>query len=87
MAKQWLGEENTQNLKLRLISDRTIDGRIYNQPTVSEVATLVIGDVDTTKMRDIIMQIKGGQLQRVNELHANYLSYQYPLIFPYRRWL
>ncbi|KAI5438706.1 hypothetical protein KIW84_024434 [Lathyrus oleraceus] len=46
MAKQRLGDENTQNFKLRLISDRITDGRIYNQPTVSEVA-LVVDDVDT----------------------------------------
>lgn len=30
MAKQCLGDGNTQNLKLRLISDKTTDGRIYN---------------------------------------------------------
>ncbi|CAK8571113.1 unnamed protein product [Lathyrus sativus] len=34
-------------------------------------------------MRNIIMQTKGGQLQRINELHASYLAYQYPLIFSY----
>ncbi|CAK8532151.1 unnamed protein product [Lathyrus sativus] len=62
MAKQWLSGGNTQNVKLRLISDRITDGRIYNQPTMSEVATLVVGDIDTIEMRDIIMQTKGGQL-------------------------
>lgn len=56
MAKQWLS--NTQNLKLRLIYGRTISGRIYNQSTVSEVVVLIVGDVDTTEMRDIIMQGK-----------------------------
>ncbi|KAI5444617.1 hypothetical protein KIW84_013038 [Lathyrus oleraceus] len=75
--------EDTQNLKLRLIFDRTTNGRIYNQPTVSKVTGLVVGDIDTTEMRDIIMQTKGGQLQRINELHTSYLAYQYPLIFPY----
>ncbi|CAK8534588.1 unnamed protein product [Lathyrus sativus] len=29
------------------------------------------------------MQTKGGELQRINELHASYLAYQYPLILPY----
>ena len=62
MAKQWLFNSNTQNLKLRLISDRTTDGRIYNQPTVSEVAALVVGDLDTAEQRDIIMQTRGGEL-------------------------
>ncbi|CAK8570203.1 unnamed protein product [Lathyrus sativus] len=83
MAKHWLLNSNTQNLKLRLISNRSTDGRVYNQPTISEVAALIVGDLDTTEIRDIIMQTKGGELQRTNELHASYLAYQYPLIFPY----
>ncbi|XP_058775274.1 uncharacterized protein LOC131649531 [Vicia villosa] len=83
MAKQWLNNGETQNLKLRLISSRSTDGRVYNQPTVSEVAALVVGDIDTAEMRDIIMQTRGGGLQRINELHAAYMAYQYPLIFPY----
>ncbi|XP_058742571.1 uncharacterized protein LOC131615076 [Vicia villosa] len=83
MARQWLNGGDTQNLKLRLISSRSTDGRVYNQPTVSEVAALVVGDIDTAEMRDIIMQTRGGRLQRINELHAAYMAYQYPLIFPY----
>ncbi|XP_058758760.1 uncharacterized protein LOC131632013 [Vicia villosa] len=83
MAKQWLNNGETPNLKLWLISNRSTDGRVYNQPTVSEVAALVVGDIDTAEMRDIIMQTKGGRLQRINELHATYMAYQYPLIFPY----
>ncbi|XP_058741448.1 uncharacterized protein LOC131613826 [Vicia villosa] len=83
MARQWLDNGESQNLKLRLISNRSADGRVYNKPTVSEVAALVVGDIDTAEMRDIIMQTKGGQLQRINELHASYMDFQYPLIFPY----
>ncbi|XP_058767623.1 uncharacterized protein LOC131641335 [Vicia villosa] len=83
MARQWLNSGETQNLKLRLISSRSTDGRVYNQPIVSEVAALVVGDIDTAEMRDIIMQTRGGRLQRINELHAAYMAYQYPLIFPY----
>ncbi|XP_058722666.1 uncharacterized protein LOC131594520 [Vicia villosa] len=83
MARQWLNNGDTQNLKLRLISERPRDGRVYNQPTVSEVAALVVGDIDTAEMRDIIMHTKGGRLKRINELHASYMAFQYPLIFPY----
>lgn len=83
MARQRLSNKNTQNLKLRLISDRTTNGRIYNQPTVSEVVALVVGDVDMAEMRDIIMQEKWGKLQRINNMHASYMAYQYPLIFLY----
>jgi hypothetical protein len=47
MARDKINEGlNVENLKLRLIADRKTDGRIYNQPTVSEVAALVVGDID-----------------------------------------
>lgn len=53
-----MNDGNIHNLKLILISNRSIDGRIYNQPTISEVVTL-IGHVDTTQK----MQTKGRKLQ------------------------
>ncbi|CAK8573636.1 unnamed protein product [Lathyrus sativus] len=62
IARQWLNHNNVHNLKLKLISTRSIDGRLYNQPTVSEVAALIVGDIDTAEERDIIVQAKGGQL-------------------------
>ena len=33
--------------------------------------------------RDIILEKKSGKLKRISELHPGYLSYQYPLLFPY----
>ncbi|XP_058732719.1 uncharacterized protein LOC131604285 [Vicia villosa] len=49
MARDRLSEGNVADLKLRLISERQNDGRIYNQPTVSEVVALIVGDVDTAE--------------------------------------
>ncbi|KAK2370682.1 hypothetical protein QL285_083707 [Trifolium repens] len=83
MARDVLKDGNVNDLKLKLISERSTDGRIYNQPTVSEVAALIVGDVDSYEKRDIILHIRGGQLQRIDEFHPSYLSYQYPLIFPW----
>lgn len=83
MVRERLNQGNVNNLKLRLISERITDGRIYNQPNVSEVAALIVGDVGTASKRDIIIQTQCGKLQRIDEFHASYLSYQYPLIFPY----
>ncbi|KAI5385908.1 hypothetical protein KIW84_072493 [Lathyrus oleraceus] len=83
MARDRLCEEGVSDLKLRLISERRNDGRIYNQPTVSEVAALIVGDVDTAEKRDIIVQKQCGELQRIDEYHTSYLGYQYPLLFPY----
>ena len=83
MARERLMQQDTFDVKLKLISDRKTDGRMYNKPTVSEVAALILGDVDTAELRDIIIQTQSGQLQRIDEFHAAYLGYQYPLIFPY----
>ncbi|XP_058774276.1 uncharacterized protein LOC131648518 [Vicia villosa] len=83
MARDILSQQSVTDLKLRLISDRNTDGRIYNQPTVSEVAALIVGDVDTAEKRDIIMHKQSGALQRIDEYHTSYLGYQYPLLFPY----
>ncbi|MCH89762.1 helicase-like protein [Trifolium medium] len=83
MARSRLMEQDITHVKLKLISERKSDGRIYNKPTVSEVAALIVGDVDSAERRDIILETQSGQLQRIDEFHPNYLSYQYPLIFPY----
>jgi len=83
MAKESLKSEHVHDLKLKLISNRNKDGRIYNIPSVSKVATLIVGDVDTGSKRNIIMEMHSGKLQRIDELHTCYLSFQYPLLFPY----
>ncbi|XP_058735847.1 uncharacterized protein LOC131623246 [Vicia villosa] len=83
MARDLLKSNNFLDLKLRLISDRPEDGRVYNRPTVSEVAALIVGDIDSASKRDIIIQPRDGHLQRIDEFHAAYLAYQYPLIFVY----
>ena len=69
---------------MRIVSDRSKDGRTYNTPTASEVAALIPGDfnLDMDK-RDIVLQQKSGNLLRINEIHAAYLALQYPLLFTY----
>jgi len=83
MARDVLRTNSFTDLKLRLISDRSEDGRVYNKPTVSEVAALIVGDIDSADKRDILIQRRDGGLQRIDEFHPAYLAYQYPLIFPY----
>ncbi|XP_074297899.1 uncharacterized protein LOC141628690 [Silene latifolia] len=71
-------------VKMRLISGRETDGRTYNLLTASEVADLIVGDIDDTlEKRDIIIETRSGQLPRIYELHPSYLSLQYPLLFPF----
>ncbi|XP_031127618.1 uncharacterized protein LOC116029715 [Ipomoea triloba] len=69
---------------MRLIGKRNGDARTYNLPTVSEVATLIVGDLDPTMgQRDILVETNTGGLKRINELNSAYLPLQYPILFPY----
>ncbi|XP_060207250.1 uncharacterized protein LOC132635050 isoform X2 [Lycium barbarum] len=84
MVRDRFQEDRRSSVRLRLIGKRSTDGRRYNLPTVSEVAALVVGDFELSRCdRDIIIETQSGQLQRINELNAAYLSLQYPLLFPY----
>lgn len=83
MAHDMLQHHNVNDLKLRIISDRQTDGCIYNKLTISEVATLIIGDIYSGTKRDIIIQAREGNLQRISEFHPSYLDFQYPLLFPF----
>ena len=69
---------------MRIVSERSKDGRTYNTPTASEVTALIPGDfsLDMYK-KDIVLQQKSGKLLRINEIHASYLALQYPLLFTY----
>src|SRR3954469_22031694 len=51
MASDMFKANPCVELRLKLISDRHDDGRVYNIPTVAEVAALIVGDVDTGEMR------------------------------------
>ncbi|XP_020963329.1 uncharacterized protein LOC110264976 [Arachis ipaensis] len=77
-------EDSKTNIKLKLIRKREKDGRRYNLPTASEVAILIVGDIDESSLqRDIILETTSNRLKRIDVLHPSYLSLQYPLIFPY----
>ncbi|XP_021975067.1 uncharacterized protein LOC110870171 [Helianthus annuus] len=84
MARDCFQRNPCENLKIRLIAKRNKDGRTYNLPTASEVAALIVGDIDTLfEPRDIIVKSKQGYLERISELHPSYLALQYPLLFVY----
>ncbi|KAF7844358.1 uncharacterized protein G2W53_001263 [Senna tora] len=75
---------NTSNLRLKLIRKHNSDAKTYNLRTASEVAALIVGDIDlSTGERDIIIENISGVLQHIDELHPLYLPMQYPLLFPY----
>ena len=77
-----LDHDAIPNVKLRLLRRRGSDPRTYNLPSSSEIAMLIVGDIqDLNADRDIIIQTQSGDLQRINELHPLYLPLQYPLLY------
>ncbi|KAF8113550.1 hypothetical protein N665_0048s0011 [Sinapis alba] len=63
-------EEEWEELSLVLIHNRLKDGRVYNLPTASEVAALVVGNFHENMDKcDIILEKNSGKLKRINELH------------------
>ncbi|KAM0880860.1 hypothetical protein ACQ4PT_033300 [Festuca glaucescens] len=84
MARDRFKESCLENVKLRLIGTRSMDGRQYNLPTASELAALIVGEQTGENMeRDIIVENKDKELKRISELHPSFMSMQYPLLFPY----
>ncbi|KAL5137571.1 Replication protein A DNA-binding subunit A [Glycine soja] len=82
MARDKLHSAAVPDLKMKLISQRQTDGRLYNLPTTTEVAALIVGDEHSAYKRDIIIEKQSGLLKRIHELHPAYLPLQYPLLYP-----
>ncbi|XP_021974699.2 uncharacterized protein LOC110869784 [Helianthus annuus] len=84
MVRDCFQQNPNTTLKLRLIGKREQDGRTYNLPTSSEVAALIVRDIDNAlENRDIVVETQTGSLKRISELHPSYLALQYPILFPY----
>ena len=82
MARDKLHYAAVPDLKMKLISQRQTDGRLYNLPTTTEVAALIVGDEHSADKRDIIIEKQSGLLKRIHELHPAYLPLQHPLLYP-----
>ncbi|KAL3038294.1 hypothetical protein AAZX31_01G123700 [Glycine max] len=82
MARDKLHSAAVPDLKMKLISQRQTDGRLYNLPTTTEVSALIVGDEHSADKRDIIIEKQSGLLKRIHELHPAYLPLQYPLLYP-----
>ncbi|KAH7544828.1 hypothetical protein FEM48_Zijuj01G0027600 [Ziziphus jujuba var. spinosa] len=79
MVRDTIRQHGSSNLKFRLIARREGNGRMYNLPTIAEVAALVVGDFETSPAdRDIIVETQTEELKWINELNASYLGPQLP---------
>ncbi|KAJ4806202.1 hypothetical protein LUZ62_018768 [Rhynchospora pubera] len=69
------------DFRIRIPASRQNGGVQYSAPAADEVVGLVVGDFDENhSRRDIIIQSRGGHLERVNPLHRKYFALQYPFV-------
>ncbi|KAJ3706867.1 hypothetical protein LUZ61_010572 [Rhynchospora tenuis] len=81
-ARDRVLNDTTDTLRLCIRADRSRTDSRYSAPTASEVAGLIVNDLDDHHfVRDIIVQRRSGVFQRVSSIHPSYMSFQYPLIF------
>ncbi|KAI5442706.1 hypothetical protein KIW84_011659 [Lathyrus oleraceus] len=86
-----LPEINHQNMHSCIYSTLTMkfktgwnvsDGRLYNEPIIYEVATLIVGDIDSCTKRDIVIQAHGviytTEFQKRGLPHAHILIFLHP---------
>ena len=73
-----------QNCKIR-IKELAVNRHIHELPTASQVAGIIVGDEEDSNLnnRDIIVQTRSGNLQRVQDTAGFYDPLQYPLLLPY----
>ncbi|XP_022023935.2 uncharacterized protein LOC110924208 [Helianthus annuus] len=75
---------DSTNMLVKTYRMRDRDGRTYNLSTCSEVAALIVDEPDLKiESRDIIVEMRSGDLKRISELHPSYLALQYPILFLY----
>lgn len=82
-AAQRIRDSDGPIAKMTLISQQKTDPKIYNNPTVDEVAAILPGDgTQPYQDRDIMVQPLVGGFKRVSALSSCYWPLGYPLIFP-----
>jgi len=77
--------QSEQSYRIVIRADRTPASehkKCYNRPETEEVAVLIAGHDEITTSRDIVLETRDSQLQRISELHPWYDALQYPLLFP-----
>ncbi|KAH0692798.1 hypothetical protein KY285_019895 [Solanum tuberosum] len=75
---------NLQNLQVRIAANASLDQRVYNKPSVDQVATIWVdgNNPNTPFERDIAVHEHSGNKHRVKHYYGCYDPLQYPLILP-----
>jgi len=83
-ASERLALNENISLRLKTVNTKYLNqSRRYNHPAASEIAIIMPGTgEEQADRRDIVLQGRNGQLQRISELHSAYCALRYPLLFP-----
>ncbi|XP_024007229.1 uncharacterized protein LOC112083434 [Eutrema salsugineum] len=82
-ARDRYEDGNESEFNIRLISQKH-RGKQYDLPSSDEIGGLIVGDFSASTIgRDVVLQYKSSELQRISDLHPLFMSLQYPLLFPY----
>ncbi|PCH37231.1 hypothetical protein WOLCODRAFT_83851, partial [Wolfiporia cocos MD-104 SS10] len=76
--------EEQINVRAHIMLQHTADRWHYNLPTTDEVAAVIpgSGDEDVQRHRDIILRLRGGNLEKISNIHPLYSPLHYVLLFP-----
>ncbi|KAF6762343.1 hypothetical protein DFP72DRAFT_786082, partial [Ephemerocybe angulata] len=67
-----------------VVQEAAIHPRRGNLPTADEVAVIICDSSgEAPGMRDVVLHLRSGPLQRINDLHPSYAPLYYVLLFPY----
>ncbi|KAJ1279045.1 hypothetical protein BS78_04G125100 [Paspalum vaginatum] len=80
-------DRNTEDkYAIRLFGEPDKHGDVFSFPIASKVVGSVVGDIGATDgARDLMVDDRSGQLQRVEEKHCKFMAIQYPILFPMGR--
>jgi hypothetical protein len=71
-------------LNLTILDRQDNREKQYDQPTCNEIAGLIVGDIGLhNSNKDIVAEMHHGGLQRISKLHPKFMSFQYPILFPF----
>uniref|UniRef100_A0A0R0GLI9 ATP-dependent DNA helicase n=1 Tax=Glycine max TaxID=3847 RepID=A0A0R0GLI9_SOYBN len=82
IIRDTIEKDNQPIIHMKILVKRGIDGRRYNMPTTSEVAALIVGDLDGPDLdRDIIVESQSNYLKFISVFEPAYLPLQYSILF------
>jgi hypothetical protein len=79
---EFIKNQEVLNVRLALHEGPGVDWQTNNSPTCNKVEAILLYD-NIGAVRDIILHLRCGGLQRINDTHPTYVPLHFPLLFPH----